>query len=374
VPIMGVRGIVFTLGLMLFGLAVLSGLADLRAGKAKAEEKKNLFPHGLIVLDCAAARALALAWRLTKKENPAHPGLSLVTTLYNRDTLYHQLVVDQYGNERHLHFDNSWQSAIDLADPDRMVFGYTSAMHLAAVARPSPRRALLIGLGGGSIARRFLRDYPSIERLDAVEIDPEVAAVANDYFLLPDDTRLRVIVEDGRLFVERQAFLIAQGRDEPYDIVMIDAFFSDNIPYHLTTLEFLRSLRRVTAPDGVAAANIIGAMGGGRGSLLRAMTRTFGEVYSQVYLFPLGGGFGGADDVFPRNVILIAGNAGERWDKGDWQARAQSLEQQGLLGEEVRPFTDSLAEDPAYWRPDRLADAILLTDDYAPVDTLRSPL
>ncbi|MGE5599235.1 MAG: spermidine synthase, partial [Bacteroidota bacterium] len=220
VPVMGVRAIAHSLGLILFGLAVLAGMAALRAGRAKGRRR---FPLGLIILACAASLALVLCWRSTKPENPAHPGSSSVSTLYARDTLYHHLVVDQSGGERHLHFDNSWQSALDLTDPDRMVFDYTSAMHLAAVARPSPRRALLIGLGGGSMPRRFLRDYPSLERMDVVEIDPEVAAVARKYFLLPDDPRLRVIIEDGRIFVERRARLIAQGLDEPYDLVMIDA-------------------------------------------------------------------------------------------------------------------------------------------------------
>ncbi|MGE5598196.1 MAG: hypothetical protein ACM3XS_02300, partial [Bacteroidota bacterium] len=121
-----------------------------------------------------------------------------------------------------------------------------------------------------------------------------------------------------------------------------------------------------------AAANIVGAMTGESSGLLRAMTRTFGAAFPQVYLFPLGW-YGGGDSLI-RNVILIAGTTGTRWTKDDWKARAASLELQGLLREPVEPFLESLAEDPRYWRPDKLADAALLTDDYAPVDTLQSPL
>ena len=186
-----------------------------------------------------------------------------------------------------------------------MVFAYTSYLHLAAVARPRPVRALFIGLGGGSAPAKFLHDYASLTRVDVAELDPDVVKVARRYFNVPDDTRLHLVQQDGRLFVEEKAREIAGGRSLPYDLVVIDAYSASTIPYHLATLEFFRSVRAVLAPDGVVASNIIGAMAGPTSRLLRAMTRTLGEVFPQVYLFPVGTVYSLADP-FERNVVAIA--------------------------------------------------------------------
>ena len=66
-----------------------------------------------------------------------------------------------------------------------------SFLHLGVVAKPQPARALFIGLGGGSAPMKFLHDYPSLQAVDAVEIDPEVVKVAGTIFALPEDPRLR---------------------------------------------------------------------------------------------------------------------------------------------------------------------------------------
>src|SRR5690554_2733247 len=94
--------------------------------------------------------------------------------LYERNSPYQRISVVQSGNLRYLRFKNSNQSALDLEDPLRMVFPYTSYLHLGVVAHPQPTKALFIGLGGGSAPRKFLHDYPSLTAVDVVEIDPDV--------------------------------------------------------------------------------------------------------------------------------------------------------------------------------------------------------
>lgn len=357
VPALGIRSIARLLGLVLLALAAISFLPSRRGGK------ELLFPLALALLAGAGIALLP-----SPPSGGCIPGIARV--LYERDTLYHHLVVDQLGEERHLHFDRSWQSAMDLREPLRMVFAYTSALHLGVIARPQPRRALFIGLGGGSAPRRFLHDYPSLEEVDVVEIDPEVVAVARRYFRLPSDPRLAVFVEDGRLFVERKAREIQAGRAEPYDLAVIDAFFSDAVPYHLTTVEFLASLRRNLAEDGVVVANLIGAPSGRESGFVRAMARTFASVFPRVWLFPLGGRLD-----LPMNVILVAAaRESLDWDRTAWCAEAERLESEGLLGEPVSAYAARLLEEPWARDPTRLRDVPLLTDDFAPVDTLQPPL
>ena len=127
-------------------------------------------------------------------------------------------------------------------EPFRTRFEYSDYLQLPLAYRPSTRRILYIGLGGGSAPKRTWRDFPAT-RIDVVELDPEVVDVAYEYFAVPRDPRLRVEVEDGRRFLA--------ANDGPWDAIVIDAFYSDSIPFHLATREFLELARSRLAPGGV---------------------------------------------------------------------------------------------------------------------------
>lgn len=378
IPVMGIRNIAHTLGLILLVLAAL--VFCLARGRSAVPDdgrtaaRRPTLRAFLLALVCLILAAV-MVFFLGRKPPADNPHGSVDTkVLYARDTLYHHLVVDQVGEERHLHFDNSWQSAMYLDDPLLMAFQYTSYLHLGVVARPNPRRMLVIGLGGGSAPAKFLHDYPSLARLDAVEIDPEVVAAARRFFRLPDDPRLEVIVQDGRLFVADAARRVAAGLAEPYDLVVVDAYFADAIPYHLTTREFFASLRRILSPDGVVVSNVIGALAGERSGFFQAVRRTFADVFPQVYIFPVGYWSRDHGLDWERNLIVIATRTPAPWSKQTWHARAESLMASGAVKEDVAAFALDLVEDPILLNPRNLADVPLLTDDFAPVDTLQRPI
>ena len=142
------------------------------------------------------------------------------------------------------------------------------------------RRILYIGLGGGSAPKRTWRDFPAT-RIDVVELDPEVVDVAYEYFDVPRDPRLRVEVEDGRRFLATH--------DGPWDAIVIDAFYSDSIPFHLATREFLELARSRLAPGGTVSTNIIGAVRGPESRLFRSMLRTYRAVFPTVAIHPVRG-------------------------------------------------------------------------------------
>ncbi|MDI3281574.1 MAG: fused MFS/spermidine synthase, partial [Bacillota bacterium] len=263
-----------------------AGLAG--SGRTAASPSPGRFSLGVGL----AALALALLWPAAGGEGlgwpaPRLPGAgtrpagleSGLRVIYERSTLYHYLRVAEDEDSRYLLFDHSWQSGMYLDDPVRTRFEYTDYYHLAFVLQPEIRRALLIGLGGGSVPKRFLRDYPQV-RLDVVELDPAVEEVARRYFALPEDERLRVVVEDGRRFVD------GLKSEERYDLIMLDAYYADAIPFHLATREFLESARAHLAPNGVLAVNLIGALAGPRSHLFRSFYRTVREVFPSVYVFP----------------------------------------------------------------------------------------
>ena len=78
-------------------------------------------------------------------------------------------VVDD-GCTRSLHFGNAVrQSAMDLNRPEYLVLTYTRAMMSCLLFKPTPCKVLLIGLGGGSLAKFLLHHIPNCT-IDAVEL------------------------------------------------------------------------------------------------------------------------------------------------------------------------------------------------------------
>lgn len=373
IPLMGVRNIVLTQGLILLGLALLV-LAWQRnsAGDSLAiEGLPSRFRRILIIIIIIGLLLIGIFGMLMPKKSSFFYDQSQI--LYERDSLYHHIMVAESGSIRNLHFDNSYQSAMNVENPLEMVFDYTSYLHLGVVAHPKPERVLFIGLGGGSAPKKFLNDYPSLKQIDVVELDPEVVKVAYDFFHLPDDSKLRVSVEDGRLLISKKAREIAVGRTTPYDMVIIDAYSESTIPYHLTTVEFLEATRKVLSPKGVVVSNIIGALSGTKSRLLYSMTRTFMSVFHQVYLFPVGY-WEGSNDEFERNVILVATMNQEFWNEKVWQDRAEVFQEQGLIKEEVANYAKTVVKNSVVQKMIRATKVPVLSDDYAPVDTLQHPL
>jgi len=275
------------------------------------------------------------------------------TVLFRTDTQYHRITVTEDAEARHLRFDRSHQSAIEIADPYVSRIRYPDYMHLALALHPRPERVLVLGLGGGAITKRFWRDYPGV-RVDSVEIDPVVVDVARRYFWLPEDERMRIFTEDARRYVQRTG--------ETYDIVVVDAYTSDSLPFHLTTQEFFTELKAVMTTDGVVAYNLIGAVEGQNSELFRSMYRTAETVWQDIWVFPIGLAEDGAPGRV-RNVAIIASDV--RIPESELRARIASRVSDTVS---VAGF-DTMAAD-LYTRPVPVADVPLLTDAHAPVDSL----
>jgi spermidine synthase len=271
-----------------------------------------------------------------------------------RDTRYHRLFVLDGEDTRYLRFDNTFQSAMELARPDATVFDYTDYLHLGLAYAPSARRVLFIGLGGGTAPRSFWRDYPGL-RLQVAELDPEVVRVAYRWFRLPRDPRLAVTVEDGRRFL--------RTHDQRWDLIVIDAYFADTIPFHLATSQFVDLVRTRLTPGGVVVSNVIGAVTGPASRLLRSMTKTYRSVFPTVELHPVfreGDHTGGTI----RNVILVAtegASPAEDVLSATWARRRAAAPGAPDLERAIRDRWE---------RAVPLDDVPLLTDGYAPTDAL----
>jgi spermidine synthase len=339
VPALGVRALLQILGVSLLLLPLI-----VIAGSRKKAATVVLF--ALIVMVLSYLRAI-----------PAQG------VIYEGDSAYHYIKVvdDKQRNIRFLQFNNYIEGAIDLNPPYDTRVSYTNAFHLARIFKPTLKNILIIGGGGGIGARKFVAGDPNVV-VDLVEIDQRVVDLGLKYFHLEPSERLRIHVEDGRSYIRHSQM--------KYDLVILDAFtIGGQIPFHLTTKEFFDEIKQTLSPDGVVLANINGTMRGRRSRIMRSEYKTLTSVFPNVYVFPnlhdserrQGGSL---DQDRPRSVILIAVNGGGVWTKEAVVAMAAQLEQVAR--------TPTFLEDANQFLEARLPtdDVPLLTDDYAPVDTM----
>jgi spermidine synthase len=160
------------------------------------------------------------------------------------------------------------------------------AMIGLAVAPPAPR-VLFIGLGGGAMPT-YVRHVMPDARIDVVEIDPLIVDVAQRFFGFAPDSRLAIHTGDGRAFLEN-------APPASWDIIVLDAFSADEVPYELTTQEFLLTVRTRLAPGGVAVSNLWSSRGE-----YASMVATWASVFGDVQLIRV---------PRRRQRILLAGSA-----------------------------------------------------------------
>jgi len=230
--------------------------------------------------------------------------------LYEKDSPYNHIVVteDEQGL-RTLLFgsDGVRQSVVKVGKPDHIELPYARAALAGLAFCENPRRILIVGLGGGTLPG-FLHKHYRRTIIDVVDIDPDVVDVAKKFFGFREDATMHAHVDDGRRFIEQ--------RRARYDIIFLDAFGSENIPYHLATREFLQAVRRALTREGLVVGNVWSR---GSNPLYDSMVRTYQEVFDELYILDVQGA---------GNKILIALPRQQRLERDDLAQRARSISEQ----------------------------------------------
>ncbi len=176
----------------------------------------------------------------------------------NREEIIARVLNDTYdkpfviedGGYRSLYFSRDFtQSGMRISDPSALEFAYTQKMMSCLLFVHAPRNILMLGLGGGSLAKYCYRHLPSA-RIVALEIDANVLAFRDQFLLPPDDARLSIVQGDAAQYV-RQCNI-------KNDVVMIDAFDRNGFAAEVTSRGFYLDVRDVLLPQGVMVANMVG--------------------------------------------------------------------------------------------------------------------
>lgn len=155
--------------------------------------------------------------------------------------------------ERHLLFSlDSVQSSMRIDDPNMLTCEYTRRMMAFLLFVPTPREIVMIGLGGGSLAKFCHRHLPDA-RLTAVEIDPDVIALRDEFHIPLDDARFQVLQADGARYLAQHSQRI--------DVLLVDAFDERGVAPSLATSEFYRDAAQRLSEEGLLVMNMSGEQG-----------------------------------------------------------------------------------------------------------------
>ena len=252
-PALGSRVILYAVSAALILLALVVAWYERRWGHA--------------VMGPVAAAAVATGAGLWLQTSPQPTEYEDYRLVHQAESHYGwvRVVDDRARRVRWMLSDASVISALRL-DTRGPVLSYQKIIADLPQLHPAGRNALLIGLGGGYIAMAFAAQDIAT---DALELDPEVAKAAQQYFLYEPSGAL--LVGDARYEIRRL--------DQQYDFIVHDCFTGGSVPSHLLSVEMLRDLDRLLKDDGLLALNFVGFTEGPEAAAAAAVYRTLGEVF-----------------------------------------------------------------------------------------------
>lgn len=113
---------------------------------------------------------------------------------------------------------------------------------------------LVLGLGGGTMQRFISQEFPDVY-ITSIEIDPEMVAVAKQFFNLDTIPNHTVLVADAcRVVIEPEEFGLAPAS---FDAAVVDIFKGDEFPELVNSGNFLVALKKLVKPKSFVVFNRI---------------------------------------------------------------------------------------------------------------------
>ena len=331
VPTMGSRAIFYLLGT----LTLACGVAILVAMPARLKGSVA----GLVLL-CVVALSAGSVQAQGHALNASSPD----GVVEQVESEYNNIFVIKQGQLLYMNFgyrgSHYVESIFDLQDPAALSARYTRYMTVAAAYLERFERAAFVGLGGGRTASYLVRGFPELH-MEVAEIDPEVIRLAKKYFGVVENERLRIYPQDGRIFLVRSK--------ATYDAVFLDAYRGPFVPFHLLTKEYFELIKKRLRPGGVVAQNVEPST-----MVLDSAIKTIGSVFKNVDTYEAGG-----------NVVIVAYD-GDPIPPAKLRERGAALTSRHKLRYDITTLLRAKQDITLQ------AGAQLLTDDFAPVEMLKT--
>ena len=170
-----------------------------------------------------------------------------MTVLYNN--VNEGLRVIEHENTRVMLLGNGRakeQSGIYVDDLRKHFFDYSLLAMYSLLFVNKPKNILVVGCGGGIISREMIHYFPEV-KIDIIDINDEMINIARDFFFFETNDSIRFIKGDG--------MQVVSSLKDQYDIIILDAFSKDYIPFHLMTKDFYKMTNDRLKEDGVSVMN-----------------------------------------------------------------------------------------------------------------------
>jgi len=312
----------------------------------------------------ASMLALAAAPQKWARSAGAHLALRRpadANIIYEDETSYCYIAVEQLSkspDRRAFMQDKLRHSEIIMEDIHdlRYFYAHVFAAVTSGLSEGRDRLSVLTIGGGGYVYPRYVESKWPGSRIDVVEIDPGVTKAAVEAFGLPRDTSITTVTMDARNYVDTLLEAEAGGNPETrYDFIYGDALNDYSVPFQLTTRQFNEKLARLLTDGGAYMIEFIDSLESGL--FLGAMVNTFEKTFPCVYVVVPG------DLVRSSRNVFVAVAAKRRIDMSricaEYKKAHQSLR---------------LLSDSELHRLKEKTNGLVLTDDYAPVDNLLTPV
>jgi spermidine synthase len=284
-----------------------------------------------------------------------HPVIVLPPAIHQEDSHYQQVRVSENDVFRYLILNNTFHAVMWKAEPTFLALPYSHVMMGVLPVLETPTRGLILGHGGGSLAKWLAKHWPNLE-LDVVEMDPSVVNAAAKFFDYTPPENHHVVVQDARTFL--------RNNPTQYDVVWVDVFARHLIPFHVTTQEFFEELREHVKPDGAIAVNLASSDAAANVRRAEAVFTTMGLAFENITAY----GVAGPDWLNIKkgsfNLIFFAGKPIERMQNPQFVDRlTRSMNRNEFPPEGLQYF---LSHTPV-----PLKSGQILTDEFSPPDLLQ---
>ncbi|NND64947.1 MAG: fused MFS/spermidine synthase [Gammaproteobacteria bacterium] len=272
--------------------------------------------------------------------------------VYSADGVYERLVVydlDQDNRKVRYFLQDRSQSGAIFLDTGEFAHEYAKHHRLYKLFHDQIETAVVIGGGAYLVPTKLFHENPTVV-VDVIEIEPSLYELSKKYFDLPDSSRIQNHVTDGRRFLFET--------NQKYDLIYADAYRTMfSVPSHLTTKEFFQLASSRLSDDGVFIGNVIGDLSQTGPNFLASTVKTMQSVFGEVQLYAVESGT--RNEV--QNFAIVALNESVKQMLGS-DNRQQKVNKI-LPGFSDRKIDLALLD---------LDSALVLTDNYVPVDYLLS--
>ncbi|MBL4624799.1 MAG: fused MFS/spermidine synthase [Flavobacteriales bacterium] len=173
---------------------------------------------------------------------------------------------------RTLFVNNIEQTSMLVNQPKYSAYDYAYYFPTATSIYPPGSKALLLGLGGGTIVKQFNRlEFD----LTICELDERIKETAINYFYISPETN--IIVDDARHFCETSK--------DKFKVICYDMYHSEMPPYHLLTKEAFTTVGELLDDEGLLIINFFGRLNSEKGRAARSIYKTLEAVGYHIKLF-----------------------------------------------------------------------------------------